>query len=155
MGATGGYEPTPASEDLASLLQDLPAGAHIAVTLRGLEIGTALQVSRKAADDRGDRFVVIGDRRRFEGTVIADSLGNALRHQELAVPGRDTLVVVDAQTSVECGGAAQHAAAEKAVGLRPGLRLTVICFYTEDALQALTEGRVRSVHTMVAVPGQV
>lgn len=149
------YAPTPASEDLASLLQDIPAGSHIAVTLRGLEIGTALQVSRQAADDRGDHFLVIGDRRRLEGSVIADSLGNALHREDLVVPGRDTLLVVDAQTSVQCGGAAQHAAAEKVVSLRPGLRLTVICFYTEDALHALTPGRVHSLHTLVAAPGQV
>lgn len=152
----GAVHPAVASEELASLLQDLDTGQHIAVSLGPLDIAAAFQVSRRAAAERGDQFLVVADPEAFNGAVLADSLGQALPFGRLvAGEGADTLLVVDAQASVRRGGADQHAHAERALMSRTGLRLTIVCFYTEEALAALSERAVRTLHAMVAAPGQV
>jgi hypothetical protein len=149
-----GYEPSLASEELAGLLQDLPSGAHIAVTLRGLELRTAFEVSRQAAAERGQHLLVVGDRQKVAAETVADSLGAAIGVTDLVSPGRHTLLVVDAQASVERAGAKAHAEAEELLSRVPA-RLTVICFYTEEALAAVTPAKVDHLHALVAAPGQV
>ena len=139
-----------ASEELAGIVQGLPCGSHIAVRLSGLDFAGAMRVSRLAAAARGDHLVVISGREHQDASILAESLLEAFRLDDLVVRGRDTLLVVDAHTSVERGGALVHAAAEEIVSLRPGLRLTVVCFYTEAAVAAVTVARVLELHSMVA-----
>ncbi|HUR61159.1 MAG TPA: hypothetical protein VM286_02180 [Candidatus Thermoplasmatota archaeon] len=150
----GLFIPTPASEDLASFLQGLEPGSHVAVDLQGLEVGTALGVSRQAAAERGDHFLVVGDDDRVKESIIASSLGEAMSYADLMVEGKDTLLVVDAQTSVRTRGASAHAMAESNLG-RSGIRLTVVCLYTEEALERLTPAKVDDLHVLVAMPGKV
>lgn len=151
----GGSASTPTMEDLASFLQALPPGAHVAVNLGGLDIEDAMRVSRQAADDRGERFIVIGHRSPEEEAMAAASLGKALPLEALAPPGRPVMVFVDAASSVRVGGAVGHSIAERAVGLRLGHDLTVVCLYTEDALAQVTPDKVYDLHTRVATPGLV
>ena len=111
-----GFIPSPATEDLASFLQGLAPGSHVAVNLGGMDMDTAMQISRKIADTRKENFVAIGHRGQDE-KLVATSLGRALPLDGLASGHQATWVVVEAAASVNAGGAKEHARAEQDVGV--------------------------------------
>jgi hypothetical protein len=147
------FTSSPTTEDLASFLQALPPGAHVAVNLGGLDMETALQVSRQVSDDRGERFIVIAHRGGDDEAAAIASLGKALPLDDLVQDGKPAMVFVDADSSVRVGGAVGHGISERAVSRHPGNRLTVVCLYTEDALKQVTPDKVYDLHTQVATPG--
>ena len=119
-----------------------------------MDMDTAMQISRKIADTRKEKFVVIGHRGQDEEPV-ATSLGRALPLDGIASGHQATWVVVEAAASVKAGGAKEHARAEQDVGVEVSEKMTVVCFYTEDALKQVTSGKVYDLHSVVAAPGQV
>ncbi|HUR24452.1 MAG TPA: hypothetical protein VM327_00365 [Candidatus Thermoplasmatota archaeon] len=145
---------SPSSEDLASFLQGLPAGAHVAVNLRGLDMETAVLISRRIADARKERLIVIGHPANGEEPV-ATVLGRALPLTDFATARKAAWVVVEAAASVKAGGAEEHARAEQQLGVELEEKLTVVCFYTEDAIQQVSPRTIQTVHSVVATPGQV
>lgn len=148
------FAPSPATEDLAAFLQGLAPGAHVAVDLRGLQVETALQISRRIADTRRERFLVVG-RGGDVATPVAPSLGRALPLAGFAPSQGAAWVVVDAAASVQAGGAHEHARAERDVGVAVVSKLTVVCLYTEDAIQKVSPRNVHDLHGAVAAPGMV
>lgn len=113
-----------------------------------------MQISRKIADTRKERFVVIGHGGQGDKPV-ATTLGGALPLGGLASGNQATWVVVEAAASVRAGGAREHARAEQEVGVDVAKKMTVVCFYTEDAIKQVTPGKIHDLHSVVAAPGQV
>lgn len=148
------FAPSPTTEDLASFLQGLPPGAHVAVNLRGLDMETAVQISRRIADSRKERFIVIGHPLEGEEPV-ATVLGRALPLTDFATGTQPAWVVVEAAASVKAGGADEHARAEHEVGVEVAEKLTVVCFYTEAVMRQVSTDKVHGLHSVVASPGQV
>lgn len=149
------FEATPASEGLASFLQGLAPGAHAAVDLGGLDVAVAVAISRQVAHARGERFLVVAHRPSQGDGLVAGSLPDALPIKAVAAPDDRAWVVVDAAGSVASRSPEAHAQAEAHLGREVAQRLTVVCFYTPEAVAQVQPARVHRLHGVVAVPGQV
>lgn len=152
--AMSGFSATPASEELASFLQGLEPGAHVAVALGTLGMDVAVDISRQVAQDRGERFIVVAHQ-ASGSELVADSLTEAIPLEKFVAPRGKAWVVVDAAASVATRSAHDHAAAEARLGVEVAPRLTVVCFYTEDALAQVDPKDVRRLHGVVASPAGV
>lgn len=148
------FSATPATEELASFLQGLAPGAHVAVALGVLDIDTAVEISRQVARSRGERFIVVAHQ-GSDAERGADSLADALPLEKFVSMRGRAWVVVDAESSVEARSAKEHAMAEGRLGVEVAPRLTVVCFYTQEALAKLDPENVRTLHSLVASAGQV
>lgn len=146
---------TPASEELASFLEGLPPGAHAAVDLGGLDMDLAVAISRQVARGRGERFIVVAHRGTEPSELGAASLMEALPLESFAAPSSKAWVVVDAASSIGALSARQHAEAETRLGVHVAPRLTVVCFYTAEAVAKVERNRLHTLHAAVATPGQV
>lgn len=115
----------------------------------------AVQVSRQvAAKERGGRFIVVAHRDSGAAELVADSLADALPLETFVSTQRTAWVVVDAESSVAARSADAHARAEERLGVEVAPRLTVVCFYTEEALARVRPENVHRLHSLVATPGQ-
>lgn len=149
------FSATPATEELASFLQGLEPGAHVAVDLGDLDMDTAVHISRQVAQSRGERFIVVAHSGSAPSELVADSLTEALPLETFVSPRGKAWVAVDADSSVAARSAHEHSVAEGRLGVRVAPRMTVVCFYTEQALQKVDAPNVRRLHSLVASPGQV
>lgn len=149
------FTATPASEELASFLEGLAPGSHVAVDLGPLSMDLAIDISRQVAQGRNERFVLVAHRGSDEPERVADSLPAALPLEAYAAPTSKAWVVVDAAASIDTGSPGQHVAAETRLGVQVTPRLTVVCFYTSDAAGKVHAERLHRLHSVVAAPGQV
>lgn len=149
------FAATPATEELASFLQGLAPGAHVAVKLGDLTMDIAVELSRQVAHGRGERFIVIAHKEAGQSEIVTDSLPDALPLESFVSMRGKAWVVVDASASVAARSAREHAVAEGRLGVELAPRLTVVCFYTEEALAKVEGESVRRMHSLVASPGQV
>ena len=149
------FPATPATEELASFLQGLPPGSHVAVDLGLLSMDIAMEISRQVAQGRGERFIVIAHQDAKRSELVADSLADALPLETFVSMRGKAWVVVDAAASMAARSAAEHATAEDRLGVDVAPRLTVVCFYTKEALARAQPGDVGRLHSLVASPGEV
>lgn len=149
------FDATPATEELASFLQGLPPGSHVAVDLGDLSMDTAVDISRQVARERGERFVIVAHRGSADNEVVSGSLAEALPLESFAAPHNKAWVVVDAEASMAAESPTSHADAEADLGVDVAPRLTVVCFYTPVALAQVKPKDVHRLHSVVAAPRQV
>lgn len=146
------FEATPATEELASFLEGLPSGSHVAVDLGGLSMDQAVDISRQIARKRGERFIVVAHRGSEDAELVADSLGEALPLELYASTRSKAWVVVDAEASMAARSPQAHLDAETKLGVEVAARLTVVCFYTDTAMAKVKPHDVHRLHSVVATP---